>query len=191
MTDDFNFAERDRIASQLVRNITELGSPARAEFPLTVDGEEWVVTVARKQESEILRTATIKPIPEVAESDKPDKIYIDGGYEAEMETVCTESAAEPNETIDMCDKHSVRFTKSETKCFVCWHFAADQLEAVPVSQPSERYCPNPFIGYNCVYCNVSCKLIDAGIVVDSYQNVCHEACLVKVRPDFKRFKDAS
>ena len=44
-----------------------------------------------------------------------------------------------------------------------------------------KYCPDPRASYLCPYCNTTARLADADVVIDSYTNVCHLACLDKVR----------
>lgn len=46
-------------------------------------------------------------------------------------------------------------------------------------QPIGSYAPNPARKYLCPYCNETAVLRDEGVVLDSFTNVCHEACLEK------------
>jgi hypothetical protein len=46
-------------------------------------------------------------------------------------------------------------------------------------KPAE-FIPHPSRVYLCPYCNEGARLRDEGIVVDSFKNVCHETCLLKL-----------
>jgi hypothetical protein len=60
-------------------------------------------------------------------------------------------------------------------CTDKWHDVPPQ----PAPDLAERYVPNPRSNYVCAYCNETARLMDAGVVVDSYQNVIHLACFDK------------
>lgn len=50
-------------------------------------------------------------------------------------------------------------------------------------QPIGSYAPDPQRNYLCPYCNEAARLADAGVVVDSFGNVCHEDCLNRALGD--------
>lgn len=42
------------------------------------------------------------------------------------------------------------------------------------------YHPEPSTYYLCPYCNRPARLRDAEVVVDSYKNICHYQCLMRI-----------
>jgi hypothetical protein len=42
--------------------------------------------------------------------------------------------------------------------------------------PERPYCPDPRRVYVCPYCGENARLLNAGVVIDCYKNVCHVEC---------------
>jgi hypothetical protein len=82
--------------------------------------------------------------------------------------------------------HLKRATTAETSWFIDFE---NRLKAALLSSRAvgegllkSMDPPNPITPYRCPYCNEDGRLIDAGMVVDRYMNVCHAKCLAKESP---------